>query len=216
MIRGGVRRKSWILMDDLLQKVKKIGDRIAAKVAKAVCTFGKCPMWRIFRDGSDQSIQWIDYSANPRFAVHTPPGTQPTPSGLQDVVLDKETGLVWARNANLFGSKNWLDANTLCRGLELANRMGWRLPSVEEFSSLVDPRQTPLALPPSHPFLNVQYGSGIAAYWTASNAENPAGAAWFVNPWRGAGPQLAGIGNKSIQGYAWPVRGGTAGVNWNW
>lgn len=203
-------------MDDLLQKVEKIGDRIAVKAANAVCAFGKCPTWRIFGDGSDQSIHWIDHSANPRFTVHTPPGTQATPAGLQDVVLDKETGLIWARNANLLGSQNWLDANTLCRGLTLSNRMGWRLPTVEELSSLVDPRQTPLALPPGHPFLNVQHGSGIPAYWTASNAENPVGAAWFVNLWGGASPSFAGLGNKSIQGNAWPVRGGTAGVSWNW
>jgi len=196
--------------------VEKIGDRIVEKVAKAVCTFGQCPIWRFLGDGSDRSIQWIDHPANPRFAVHTPPGGQPTPTGLQDLVLDKETGLVWARNANLPGSQNWLNANTLCRGLALSNRLGWRLPTVEVLSSLVDPLQTPLALPPGHPFLNVRYGSGIPAYWTASNAENPAGAAWFVNPWGGASPSFAGLGNKSIQGYAWPIRGETAGVNWNW
>jgi len=203
-------------MDDLEQKVEKIGDRVAEKVTMAICTFGKCHIWRILEDGSDRSVHWIDHPANPRFVLHAPPSALPNPPGSQDVVLDKETGLVWARNANLLGSQNWLDANTLCRELELANRMGWRLPTVEELSSIIDPRQSPLALPPGHPFLSVQHGSGIPAYWTSSNAENPAGAAWFVNPWRGAGPHLAGLGNKSIQGYVWPVRGGTAGVSWNW
>ena len=203
-------------MNDLEQKMEKIGDRLTEKVAKAMCAFGKCPVWGIFRDGGDESIQWIDHSANPRFAVHTPQGVVPGTPGSKDVVLDKETGLVWARNANLLGTRNWLDANTLCRELELADRIGWRLPTVEELSSLFDPRHAPLALPPGHPFQNVQHGSGVPAYWTASNAENPAGAAWFVNPWRGAGPHLAGLGNKSIPGYVWPVRGGAAGVNWNW
>lgn len=203
-------------MNDLEQKLEKFGGRLAERIAKAICIFGKCPGWHIFRDGSGESVQWIEHSGNPRFAVHSPQGAASTPPGAKDVVLDKETGLIWARNANLLGPQNWLDANTLCRELELANRIGWRLPSVEELSSLVDPRQNPLALPPGHPFLNVQHGSGVPAYWTASNAENPAGAAWFVNLWRGAGPHLAGLGSKSLPGHAWPVRGGTAGMNWNW
>lgn len=203
-------------MNDLELKVEKIGDRLVEKVAKAMCAGGKCPVWRIFRDDSGESVQWIDQSANPRFAVHTLPVAIPAAPGSQDVVLDKETGLIWARNANPFGPRNWLDANTLCRELELANRIGWRLPAVEELSSIIDPRQAPLALPPGHPFQNVQHGSGVPAYWTASNAENPTGAAWFVNPWRGAGPHLAGLGNKSIPGYVWPVRGGTTGISWNW
>lgn len=203
-------------MDYLEQKMDKIGNRIAEKVAKAKCASGKCPVWQIFRDGSGESVHWIDHPANRRFAVHTPQIVAPAAPGSQDVVLDKETGLIWARNVELLGPQNWLDANTLCRELELANRMGWRLPTVEELSSLIDPRQAPLVLPPGHPFLGVQYGSGIPAYWTASNVENPAGAAWSVNLWRGAGPHLAGLGNKSIPGYVWPVRSGAAGVSWNW
>ena len=202
-------------MNDLEQKVEKIGDRLAEKVAIAICASWKCPVWRIFRDQSNESIQWVDHSPNRRFAIYTPQGATSGTPGSKDVVFDKETGLIWARNANLIGPQNWLDANTLCRGLELADRMGWRLPTVEELSSLIDPRQSPLALPQGHPFLSVQHGSGVPAYWTASNAENPTGAAWFVNPWRGAGPTLAGLGNKSIPGYVWPVRGGAAGINWN-
>jgi len=41
-------------------------------------------------------------------------------------------------------------------------------------------------------------------------------AAWFVNFWRGAGPHPAGLGNKSIPGFVWPVRGGAGGNSWNW
>jgi hypothetical protein len=100
--------------------------------------------------------------------------------------------------------------------LYLAHPLKWRLPTVEKLSSIVDPRQLPLALSPGYFFLIVQHGTGIPAYWPASNAENLAGAAWFVNPWRGAGPHLAGLGNKSIQGHVWPVRGGTAGISWSW
>ncbi len=177
------------------------------------------PIWKITQEGTDKSVKWIDNKPNPRFAVYDPNGDSDTnsPGTLSDdLVLDKETGLIWARDANLIDFKNWLDSNTLCRELELGNRAGWRLPTVEELSSLLDLCQPNLALPIGHPFVNVQYGAGISAYWTSTNSENPTGAAWFINMWRGAGPHLAGLANKSISGHVWPVRGGVGGNNWNW
>jgi hypothetical protein len=185
------------------------------KCKRACCV----SIWDIFQPGTIKSISWIDHSPNPRFAINDPRRDSDTnnPSTLSDdIVVDKETGLIWARDANLLGYKNWLDANTECRGLELANRMGWRLPSVEELSSLVDPGQSNLALPAGNPFVNVQYGAGVYAYWTSTNTENPIGAAWFVNMWRGAGQQLSGLAMKTLPGYIWPVRGGIGGNNWNW
>jgi len=157
--------------------------------------------------------------ANTRFAIYDPEDNSNFSDAStlsDDLVLDRETGLIWARDANLIGQRNWLDANTLCRELVLGNRAGWRLPSVEELSSLVDPAGQDLALPPGHPFVNVQYGSGKPAYWTSTNHENPSGAAWFLNFWTGAGPHHAGLGSKTLMGHIWPVRGGTGGCNWNW
>jgi hypothetical protein len=177
------------------------------------------PLWKIYRPGTAASVAWINHVPNPRFSIYDPnndSNVSDPATFMDDIILDRETGLVWARNANLFNQLNWLDSNTVCRELELGNRMGWRLPSVEELSSLVDPTQQNLALPAGHPFVNVQYGSGSPAYWTSTNSENPTGAAWFVNLWRGAGPHLAGLGNKSIVGFVWPVRGGITGSNWNW
>ncbi len=177
------------------------------------------PLWNIFRSGTGTSIEWVDHAPNTRFAIYDPKGDSDPANPAtfsDDLVLDKETGLVWARDVNLIGQRNWLDSNTLCRELELGNRSGWRLPTVEELSSLVDPGQPDLVLPPGHPFVNIQYGSGEPAYWSSTNSENPTGSAWFVNFRRGAGPHLAGLGNKSIMGFVWPVRGGTGGNNWNW
>lgn len=177
------------------------------------------PIWELLQSGSNTSVLWVDHGPNQRFAVYDPRGNGNTnnPTTLaDDLVLDRETGLIWARDASLIGLQNWLDANTLCRKLELGNRSGWRLPAVEELSSLVDPSQSGLALPTGHPFVNVQYGAGVDAYWTCTNCENPTDAAWFVNFWRGAGPHLAGLGNKSILCHVWPVRGGSNGNSWNW
>lgn len=174
------------------------------------------PIWKIFRSGKSTSVAWVDHAANPRFAVYDPNGdSNPANPSMfsDDLVLDKETGLLWDRDANLQSSNNWLNSNTLCRQLELGNRSGWRLPTVEELSSLVDPTQPNLALPSGHPLVNVQYGSGVPAYWSSTNCENPSGAAWFVYFWRGAAPHLTDLGNKSIPGHVWPVRGGTGGNN---
>jgi hypothetical protein len=47
-----------------------------------------------------KSLKWVDHKPNPRFAIYDP-GT-PTDKG-DDLVLDKEKGLIWTRNANLAG-----------------------------------------------------------------------------------------------------------------
>jgi hypothetical protein len=167
------------------------------------------PIWKITQDGMDKWVKWTKHVPNPRFGVYGS-GTPGVVS--DDLVLDKETGLIWTRNANPIGERNWLDSNTLCREFTLGNRLGWRLPAVEELSTLVDPQQSNPALPVGHPFINVQYGPGISAYWSSTNYENPSAAAWFVN----VGEGKAGLANKATLGYVWPVRGGRGGNNWNW
>lgn len=118
-----------------------------------------------------------------------------------EAVLDKETGLVWARNANLSeGTKDWMDAIWYCRDLTLGNRKGWRLPTVAELSSLVDPTQTFPSLPADHPFINTR----SQQYWSSTSVEADSDYAWYV--WMDIGrvqPQF-----KTSQYYIWPVRGG--------
>jgi hypothetical protein len=167
------------------------------------------PIWEIFRAGTDISVPWITHSANKRFAIFK--GSTGSPS--DDLVLDKETGLIWPRTAQLPGGAiNWLDANTKAREFVLASRIGWRLPTVEELASLTDTTQANPALPSGHPFITVQFGANAPAYWTSTNSENPSAAAWFVNLGSGG----AGLGAKNLAGFAWPVRAGRGGVNWNW
>ena len=87
------------------------------------------PVWKI----SDKVF--VDWTSNTRFVV-CDEGTPGDPA--DDLVLDKETGLIWARDANLPGEKkHWLDALNYCRALTLGNRKGWRLPTVEELASLL-------------------------------------------------------------------------------
>ncbi len=81
-------------------------------------------------------------------------------------VLDKETGLVWEKSPTGVGdSVYWSSALSGCADLFKGGRMGWRLPTVQELLSLVDPTQYP-ALPSGHPFTNVQLG----LYWSATTS----------------------------------------------
>src|SRR5688500_2382610 len=101
------------------------------------------PLWEIFQNGTKVPVTWTD-ATNPRFAVYRPPDA--ARAGTRDLVFDRETGLVWARNAKLSAALSWLDANTTTRELKLGCKMGWRLPSVAELSSLLDPTQSNPAL----------------------------------------------------------------------
>jgi hypothetical protein len=78
-------------------------------------------------------------------------------------VLDRETQLVWQQDPGLNGFfHEWSEAVLACPKLSVDNRLGWRLPTVQELSTLMDPSVSP-ALPAGHPFSNV--GS---VFWTIS------------------------------------------------
>ena len=80
-----------------------------------------------------------------------------------DAVLDRETGLVWQRSpAN--GTGTWVTALSYCRQQAIGDRMGWRLPSQEEMSTLIEPKQTNPDLPANNPFQNFTPTDG---FWTA-------------------------------------------------
>jgi hypothetical protein len=113
-------------------------------------------------------------------------------------VLDRETGLVWERGPGPI-SLNWVDASSHCVGLSLGGRKGWRLPTVQDLASLIDPTQLNPALPPGHPFFVL-----FAHYWSATDARDPQ-IAWSVD---------FGNGNMDMTpkvnpiNFAWCVRGG--------
>ena len=123
-------------------------------------------------------------------------------------VLDKETGLVWERQLSPQFS-SWFAAIFRCNKLVLANRMGWRLPTIHELTSLVDPSVLVVPkLPAGHPFTNVQTGS---SYWTATTyaALTTNLNAWYLNFKSGN----ADNNHKSTAYYSWCVRGGQ-GLNY--
>lgn len=53
-----------------------------------------------------------------------------------DIVTDVTIGLQWQDDTNI--SKNWEDAINYCEALTLGGKSDWRLPNINELTSLVD------------------------------------------------------------------------------
>ena len=79
-------------------------------------------------------------------------------------VLDRETGLVWQRETT-DSTWLWRDAVILAAQHGSYSRRGWRLPTVEELSSLGNLAR--LTSVEDHPFLNVKSD----LYWTITKCE---------------------------------------------
>ena len=71
-------------------------------------------------------------------------------------VLDRETGLVWERSPTT-ATFTYNSATLQCLNLTTGGRKGWRLPSIFELSTLIDPTVASPGptLPAGHPFRNV-------------------------------------------------------------
>jgi Protein of unknown function (DUF1566) len=147
-------------------------------------------------------------SAGPYYA--TPSWDQTLPSDNRfivlsnmdgNAVLDRETGLVWEKSPSPTLSTDWFNAQVRCNTLRMGGRLGWRLPTLQELASLVDP-SIPfpnLRLPADHPFSNVQPGF----YWSATTFAALASVWWGVN--FSSGDVGIDDGNSN---FVWCVRGG--------
>ncbi len=127
-------------------------------------------------------------------------------------VKDNLTGLIWLKNANCFGKKNWMaalsDANNLASGscgLTDGSVAGhWRLPNINEMLSLIDySHGVSPALPAGQPFSDLPVHQG-AYYWFSTTDAWNLNAAWKVDLSDGdVTPDL-----KATSWYVWPIRGG--------
>ncbi len=89
-------------------------------------------------------------------------------------VTDTQTGLMWTKDANMFGTLNWDDAMARCGSFSISGIGGWRLPSKDELVALYH------AIQGGHPFTKFQasnYWSSTAAY----QEYNLEGYKWFVD-----------------------------------
>ncbi len=121
-----------------------------------------------------------------------------------DAVRDNSTGLVWEKSPQTteftWNSPN--SARDACTVKTVGGWKGWRLPSVHELASLVDPSVAspgPTLLP-GHPFLNVQ----SASYWSATADADIPEFAWRVNFLNSD----VGSALKANPTRVWCVRGG--------
>ena len=116
-----------------------------------------------------------------------------------EAVLDKETGLVWERSPST-SPRDWEQAHLHCNRLIVANRLGWRLPKIQDLTSLFDSSSFGF-LPSGHPFANVPFVA-----WSATTSANSALAAWVTVI--ADGVVSAGNKNDSTHVWSWCVRGG--------
>ncbi|HKU13214.1 MAG TPA: DUF1566 domain-containing protein [Steroidobacteraceae bacterium] len=105
-----------------------------------------------------------------------------------DAVLDRETGLVWARRPILSAASAdpempWVAAAFGCTGLTVGGRGGWRLPRADELQSLVDfalpEAPNALRLPAGHPFM--LHAPSVEYYWSGEYLTPVDEAAWIVS-----------------------------------
>ncbi len=190
------RRRSGLILG-LLALGLLAGVALTAHPAQAVDALGPyyaLPSW-------DRNMP-----AATRFVVLTNWGSQ--------AVLDKETGLVWEKSPAVIGSGVlWGQARSHCMNNTTGNRLGWRLPSIHELKSLIDPSVASPGpfLPVGHPFLNVQSGTGDPrggpGYWSATTETDSPTLTWFAR----FDIVGASAGSRtSYNNHVWCVRGGNS------
>lgn len=143
----------------------------------------------------DQSLACDSAAACPRFVVLS--------NLASAAVLDRETGLVWDRNPTLT-PYIWVDAQDHCNTLVIGNRKGWRVPTIQDLASLMDPSAAAasgIAVPAGHPF-GPNVGSHL--YWSATTRASDTALAWIAS--FGGGDILSEFKHNGL--FVWCVRGG--------
>ncbi len=125
-----------------------------------------------------------------------------------EAVLDKQTGLIWARNAYIVGSQenrvSWELGTKLCQNIEIGGQKGWRMPTRDELITLIDSSESAPSLPEGHPFINTGNNEGGWAYWTSTDYGSDTKSAWMIGTFFGKVQDS----NKLMDAGIWPVKDG--------
>jgi hypothetical protein len=164
----------------------------------AVGPYYAVPSW-------DQTIACTASASCPRFVVLS--------NMNNDAVLDRETGLVWQKSPTDVKPEGRFAQET-CSQLAIGDRQGWRLPTLPELQSLVQPSKQDPALPDGHPFANVHFvfdptAKIFDAYWTST--EDPANPGQFFLVLFHSFT-TRGNGSLTTRNFLWCVRGGAGAV----
>jgi hypothetical protein len=159
-------------------------------------------------DGSEISCAGTGQDGEYQMGV-TWPDPRFTDNG-DGTVRDNLTGLIWLKNANCYGLKDWSEAlgasNNLVDGqcgLSDDSLPGdWRLPNVGELQSLIDYNNWHPPLPSGHPFIAALFR---AAHWSSTTKANDTTNAWSVDFYYSGNVNWEG---KTWFNMVWPVRGG--------
>lgn len=93
-------------------------------------------------------------------------------------VFDRETDLVWERSPSP-GAFTWSGAQDRCNRLVVGRRMGYRVPTIQELTSLLSIGSSPDNLEPGNPFIAPPtLGQAI---WSSTTSAIAPGNAWTMN-----------------------------------
>ena len=121
-------------------------------------------------------------------------------------VLDKNTGLIWLKDANVGRLPMPFDgARQFIQEMNSGKRPNfgftdWRLPAVNEIETLVDKSGFYPALPTAHPFANVQN----QFYWSSSMGKDVLDYVWIVD--MASGEMTMDYVSACSYKFFWPVR----------
>jgi hypothetical protein len=116
-----------------------------------------------------------------------------------EAFLDRETGLTWEIPDGV--PRSFLGARQQCVDGNIGGAKGWRLPSVVELASLVEPGNSDPALPAGIPVAGLPWLRN--QYWSATTVADDAEYGWTVHFATG-GVQTY---RKPLSALAWCVRG---------
>ena len=114
-----------------------------------------------------------------------------------------------------FGYANWEEAQDIITWINdgtyadcNAGHSDWRLPHRKELHSLTDFSQSGPALPPGHPFDNVELGPPGFRYMSSTTYPSSTERFWGVDIGSG---QIFGAHKTDGTNWIWPVRAGLSG-----
>ena len=119
--------------------------------------------------------------------------------GADGTVIDRVTKLMWLRNGNYpMRGMTWEAAMKYCESMNYAGHNDWKLPTKEEWKTIVGKNGLDKTFP-GHPFTNYVVHAG---YWSSSVNPVSLTYAYMVNVVNGGVESF----NKSRIAYVWPAR----------